>query len=157
MMRMSVSIENRLDDRLRVFGRDAGKILNKILRTTGNAYRRYMRRNYLRGQMLGKRTGTLYRNVKVRKVRRRTAYRVVPFLPLANIYEHSGGADIRPKNASVLRWFNQAGEPQFAKHVHLRQRPFVTASYRAFPWDREIGNAANKVIKKELARRFGSG
>lgn len=156
MIRMRVSIDNTLDDRLRIFGNDAPKILRKILRTTGNEFRKHQRNNYLRGQMLGRRTGETYRATKVKKVRRKMAYSVIAS-PLANIYEHPGGATIKPKSARVLRWYNQQGEPQFAREVHLRARPFVTASFDSFGWDREGDRAAEKVIRKELARRFGSG
>lgn len=149
--------DNRLDDRLRVFGADARKVLHKVLRTTGNAYRKHMRNNYLKGQMLGRRTKKTYKSVKVKKVRGESAYQVIPYLPIASIYEHAGGAVIKPKNAKVLRWVNQEGEWRSAHEVRLRERPFVTASFKSFPWGFELDKAANKVIKKELARRFGGG
>jgi len=156
MIRMRISMDGTLDDRLRVFGNDAPKVLRKVIRTTGNEYRKHQRNNYLKGQMLGRRSGKTYRATKVKKVRRKMAYSVISS-PLANIYEHPGGATIVPKNAKALRWWDQSGNPVFAKRVHIRARPFVTRSYESFDWDRAADNAATKVIKKELARRFGSG
>jgi hypothetical protein len=147
--------DNGLEDRLRGFGRDAPKILDKVLRRTGSAYRKHMRRNYLRGQMLGRRSGDTYKSIKVRKVRGKHAYRVTPG-PLAMVYESDKPIIIRPKDAPVLRWINSHGEWRSAREVRLRPRPFVTASYESFDWSKELREASNKVLQRELARRFGN-
>jgi hypothetical protein len=151
MVQYNISVVNEVSGRLRQFGSDQDKILKKILRRIAGKYRTFLRRHYLRGQMLGRRTGETYRNTRVRKVRRRDAYRVAP--PLANIYEHPGGATIRPKDAQVLRWFDRSGEPQFAKEVNLPRIPFVTRSYERFDWKRETFKNTNDVIMRELRKR----
>lgn len=151
MVGYSIAVEDEIRPRLQQFGSDAGKVLNRVLRRLGGRYRTFLRRRFMSGYMLGKVTGETYKDTKVRKVRRRHAYLVAP--PLANIFESPGGVDIRASEGSVLRWFSESGEPQFARHVHLPQIPFVTVSYYAFRWDRETPRAVDHVVRKELAKR----
>jgi hypothetical protein len=154
MMRLSVGVEDNVSPRLKAFGADADKLLRKVLRRTGARYRSHMRKNYLRGQMLGRRTGALYKSVRVRKVRRKNMVEIKPYSPLANIYHNTGPIVIKPKTKQALRWFNAAGEPQFAKEVVLDPRPFVSASFNSFSWRREMFNATTHVINREIRRRF---
>ncbi|MFP4066222.1 MAG: hypothetical protein ACLFS5_01855 [Spirochaetaceae bacterium] len=157
MMRLAVTLEDNVTPRLRAFGADAPQMLRKVMRRVGSRYRSHMRRNYLKGQMLGRRSGTLYKSVRVRSVKRRNMVEIRPYSPLANIYHTTRQIVIRPRNARALRWFNQAGEPQFAKEVRMSPKPFVTRSYQTFGWDREMIMATQWVINREVKRRFAQG
>lgn len=154
MMRLSITMEDNVSPRLQAFGADAPKMLRQIMRRTGSRYRSHMRRKYLKGQMLGRQTGTLYRSVKVRTIKRKDMVEIRPSTPLANVYHTTGQIVIRPRNAKALRWFDSSGEPQFAKEVRLDPKPFVTRSYQTFPWNREMSQAAQWVISRTIKRRM---
>lgn len=157
MIHMNVSLEDNVTPRLRAFGDEAPQMLRKVMRRVGSRYRSYMRKHYLRGQMLGRRSGTLYKSVRVRSVKRRNMVEIRPYSPLANIYHKAGPIVIRPRDAKALRWFNAAGEPQFTKEVRFAPQPFVARSYQSFPWDREMALATQWVINREIKRRFRQG
>ncbi len=154
MMRLNITVEDNVSPRLRAFGDQAPKMLMKVLRRVGSRFRSHMRRNYLRGQMLGRRSGTLYKSVRVRSKKRRNLVEIRPYSPLANIYHSGQPIKIRPKDAKVLRWFGPGGEPQFAKEVTLRPRPFVTRAYQSFRWNQEMFNATSWIINREIRKRF---
>lgn len=148
---LTITITDDVGPRLARFGRRARAMAVSVARRVGYAYRRVLRRRYLSGQYLGVVSGQTKRKVKVIKARGKDL--IIVWSPLANIYEHPGGVDIRPKERKVLRWFDRSGKAQFARHVHLRQRPFMSDSVDAFAWNREIGQAADAVIERELKRQ----
>jgi len=152
MISIDLDIDDYVSDRLELFGRRAPTIMRRIARTTGQEFRKFMKKNYLRGQVIGKRTGRLYKDVKiVNDKREKTAVVVRPSARLANIYHHIGGIDIRPKSAKVLK-FDIDGVPQFARHVHLEERPWVPRARREFPWRVWIVRSADKVLERELEK-----
>jgi hypothetical protein len=156
---MSIEITIDVDDTslqatLKAFGRDAPGILDKILANTSAAYRLYVRRNFLSGQMLAKLTGQLQKSMRYKKARGKKHEYIISAQPkLANIYEHAGGVNIVPKAKKILFWRDGAGEPHFARSVHLASRPFMTRSSSAFNFAGAFDTAVDRVIDKELKKR----
>lgn len=152
MIHINLDVQDMFSERLEEFGRRAPAIALRICRTIGMSFRAFQKKNYLRGQVIGKRTGELYKSIKITNDRRsKNAVIVRPSARLANIYHKPGGATIRPKNASILK-FDVDGKTVFAREVHLAARPWVPQSEAAFQWDTEIKKAADKVIDRELAK-----
>lgn len=152
MIRMTLDVQDMFSRDLEQFGRKAPAIALRICRTIAQGYRSFVKKNYLRGQVIGKRTGTLYKKISiVTDKRSRNAVIVKPWAKLANIYHHPGGADIYPEKGKMLR-FEVDGRVIFMKHVHLKERPWMDPSFKAFPWDPEIQKAATKVIDREIKK-----
>ena len=152
MIQMTVEVQDMFSRQLDEFGRRAPAIALRICRTIGMSFRAFMKKNYLRGQIIGKRTGTLYKQITIFKDRRSgNAVIVRPWAKLANIYHHPGGADILPTKGKFLK-FDVDGKTVFAKHVHLRERPWVPRAFSDFQWDPEIQKAADKVIDREIKK-----
>lgn len=152
MIHINLDVQDMFSERLEEFGRRAPAIALRICRTIGMSFRAFQKKNYLRGQVIGKRTGQLYKSIKITNDRRsKNAVIVRPSARLANIYHKPGGATIVPKNASILK-FEVGGETVFARKVHLAPRPWVSQSEAAFQWDTEIQKAADKVIDREIAK-----
>lgn len=166
-----------LEKRLLLFGRDAPEMLDRVLAFTGRDYASFTRKGYLSGQMLGRRSGKTYRTFAPKKSRRAT-HQYYVFSAIANIFEHAGGVDIYPRGAgrtssgvdsrgrhsarwaghvlrgaNVLFWRDVSGAPHTARHVHLAQRPFITASVGAFSWAGSFDRGTEEVFGKELKKR----
>jgi hypothetical protein len=147
---------------LESYGKDANKLLGRILYRVAVKFRSYVRNNYLSGQVLRRITGKLWQNMTVWKSKRaKNTYvigaRAVPsgpgFVGLANIYSHAGGANIVPRNAKVLHWKSDSGKDIFRPAAHLDYRPFMKMAADSFPFDATIGSIANQVIMQENAKR----
>jgi hypothetical protein len=152
-MQFILTVQDQATLGLDQFGDNAPKILDKVLKKIGTDYRAFVRKNYIRGQVIGKRTGYLDEKYKVAKDRKQKhAYIVFPYIQLANIYHHAGGADIYPKNKKVLHWYGENGEDIFAKYVHLKERPWVTMSEKAYPWESKSMSLGKALVEKELAK-----
>jgi len=152
MIKWEIDVQDMFSAELARFGRRAPVIALRICRTIGQGFRSFVKKNYLRGQVIGKRTGTLYKGIKiVTDKRSKNAVIVKPWAKLANIYHHPGGAHIVPKNAKMLK-FEIDGKTIFAKSVHLKERPWMPQSKSAFGWDVEIKKAATKVIDREIKK-----
>lgn len=157
MLELSVDIQDQVSARLRDFGKRAKAMQVGIARTLGNAFRKYIRQNYLSGQMLRRRTGRLRSHTKVLRPKGTDVIRIVPYMKLANIYHHPGGAVVEPKNASILRWEDRQGEVHFSRSSHIPERPFMTDAFRTFNWSAETDKAADKIIEKEIQKRLQGG
>jgi hypothetical protein len=128
-------------------------MLDKVLKKIGTDYRAFVRKNYLRGQALGKVTGETYKGQSVKKLKRQKhVVSVAPYMRLANIYHHEGGADIYPKNKKVLHWLDKSGNDVFAKHVHLSARPWMSQSEKTYPWESKSMSLGKSLVEKELAK-----
>lgn len=152
MIQLELEVIDRVSGRLQEFGRKAPAMALRVCRTIGQGFRSYVRKNYLRGQVIGKRTGTLYKGIKIITDKRsRNAVIVRPWAKLANIYHNPAGADIVPTKAKMLR-FEVDGRVIFTKHVHLAPRPWVPRARAEFQWAPEIQKAADTVISREIAK-----
>jgi hypothetical protein len=152
MIHFEIDVQDEFSDRLEEFGKAAPRMALRICRTIGMSFRAHTKKNYMRGQIIGKRTGELYKSVKIVTDRKtRQAVIVKPWAKLANIYHNPEGATIRPRVGKMLR-FVIDGEEKFAPEVHLAPRPWVPAAYRDFDWGGEIQKAADKVIAQEIRK-----
>jgi len=149
-----ITMEDEITAKLDKLGADAGKILDRILRVTGAKYRDFVRRSYLSGQMLGRRSSKLWRSVLAQKLRRAKHTVLVSGAPrLSNIYEHMGGAVIMPRVGGVLR-FETDGRVVFTrKPIRLPYRPFMTESSHAFPFGGTFEQVAERTFEREFADR----
>lgn len=155
MIHIEYEVEDMFSPRLEQFGKRAPAIALRICRTTAMAFRAFTKKTYLLGQVLGKRTGTLYKGIKiVTDRRRRDAVIVRPWAKLANIYHHPAGVNIASQTGKLLK-FEVEGRTVFMKRVHLRPRPWVPRAVREFGWDQEIQKAADKVIEREIKKLEG--
>jgi len=152
MIQTNIDVKDLFSDRLEQFGRRAPTVALRICRTIGQEFRRYMRNNYMKGQVIGKRSGDLWKSVKIHTDKKnRNAVTVIPWSNLANIYHNPEGATILPKNGKALR-FEIDGREVFAKRVHLEPRPWVPRAFASFDWDGSIQRSADKVIDREIAK-----
>lgn len=153
-MTIRITLQDEYTKKLDQLGSDAGKILDRVLRVTGAKYRDFVRRGYLSGQMLGRRSGKLWRSVLAQKLRRQKHVVLVSGQPrLSNIYEHLGGAVIAPRSGGVLR-FEANGKIIFTrKPIRLPWRPFMSESSGAFPFGSTFETVAEKTFAVEFKNR----
>jgi hypothetical protein len=161
--------DKEIVEKLILFGRDAPSIFDKILRQLSKRFRDFTRNNLLNGQMLEKRSGTLWRSLHHGK-RRGTQhiFRISAQPNLANIYEHAGGANILPNRRKILAWpadpFHRSrnagwwrglgkGEIVFAHSVHLKERPFMTRAVNWFNFPGEFQGSSEVVFAREFKAR----
>jgi len=144
--------DEQLISDLKRFGSDFPKVLNTMLRYSANKFRSHVKKKYLSGQMLGKRTGKTQKDIKVKRIRGRLHAYIVPQPRLANIYEHHGGAIIKPKTKKSLR-FQIGGKEVHAKQVQLRRRPFWSMGIATFNFNRSTDEAVSKILDRELRKR----
>lgn len=153
MMHIEFDVRDQFSKQLEDFGKRAPTIALRIYRTIGMSFRNFVKKTYLSGQVLGRRTGTLYKGIKIVADRNsRDAVTVRPYARLANIYHKPGGVDIVPKNGKFLKFETKDGRTIFTKHVHLKERPWVPRSVSEFQWSAEIQKAGDKVISREIAK-----
>jgi hypothetical protein len=153
MIDVSIKWEDKVTDRIKKFGENAGNVLDIILRGLSRNFRNHVRKMELSGQMLARRTGELQESVHHGKLRgRRHVFGISAMPKLANIYEHLGGAVIKAKKAAMLRWWD-GSRPVFAKQVALPYRPFWTHGVASFDFNGGFVKMADKVIAKEIRRQ----
>lgn len=156
MIKMDIEVMDLFSPRLKEFGKRAPAIALRICRTIGQSFRAHVKKNYLRGQVIGKRSGRLYKSIKIVTDRKsKTGVIVKPWARLANIYHNPAGVNIVPKTAKVLRFETKDGRVVFTRRVHLEPRPWVGKSVSSFPWQPEIKKAADKVLDRELKKLEG--
>lgn len=175
MIAAQIIIKDDVKDRLAEFGKQAPKLLDKILRMVGSQYRADLKKRYLSGQMLNRREGNLYRSLYVGQLRGQRHVYVVDSravtsrqdfggviikrtysgsIKLANIFEHSGGYTILPAKAKALVFVADDGKIVFTKRVQGRQRPFMSQSARDFRWNPAFEKTTDKVVE-EAAKAVG--
>jgi len=161
MIHVFVDVQDRFSDELEQFGKRAPTIALRICRTIGQEFRKFTKKNYLRGQVIGKRTGELYKNIKiVTDKRSKNAVIVKPWARLANIYHNPEGATITPVAGKALKFETKDGRIVFTKRVRLAPRPWMRKATSEFSWAQEIPRAAEKVLNRELKKleaKYGSG
>lgn len=170
MISIEVIIGDNVTEPLERFGKAMPAYLDKVLRLVGSQYRANLKKNYLAGQVIGRQSGDLVRSIYVGRARgrrhvyvvgqkavvKRTNLGVVTVVrrssdrvKLANIYEHPGGYVIEPKTAKVLV-FEKDGKIVFTKRVRGRDRPFMSASSRNFPWDTAFEKTTDEVVLEAM-------
>jgi len=178
MMSLKITVDDQLSRELAQFGSDMPKLLDSVLRQTANAFKQFIVRSYLSGQMLRRRTGKLQKTIRVARSKKYPhSFWIFPAPSggLANIYEQPGGVIIRPKvvtagaalasgkrkrayrgksNAKVLHWV-QDGKDRYARQVYLAPRPFMSRASAAFGFEGRLSSTAEKVMESELRKRFG--
>jgi hypothetical protein len=162
-----VVVKDGLTGPLERFGKEAPKMLDQVLKGAGYRYRAFLKKNYLRGQMLKQDTGALVRSIYVGKLKRQKHVYIVGNravidrdengdshaggVKLANIYEHAGGYTIVPKRRKRLFAVTASGYWMFATRIEGKERPFMSASTQAFGWsnafDAELEKALDKALK----------
>lgn len=156
-VQVTISGDDELITDLKRFGQNFPNILNSMLRYSANKFIAYVRTHYLSGQMLkASRGGKLWKDLKVRKTRGRQHSYVVLGPRLSHIYEHPGGAVIKPKRKKSVAWGGPRGgkQPIHAKEVHLARRPFMSAAQNTFNFDQATNEAISKIMDREL-RKYG--
>lgn len=153
-MTVKITLEDEFTAKLDRLGSDAGKILDNMLRVTGAKYRDYVRRRYLSGQLLKRRTGQLWTSVLSQKLRKAKHTVLVSGAPkLSNIYEYPGGVTIAPRAGGVLR-FEANGEIVYTrKPIRLAQRPFMSLSSRSFPFAPTFEEVGERTFAREFEKR----
>jgi len=155
-VQVTISGDDELIADLKRFGQDFPKVLNSMLRYSANKFIAHVRKNYLSGQMLkASRGGKLWKSLRVRKTRGRQHSYIVLGPRLSNIYEHPGGAVIKPKRKKSLAWGGPRGgkQPIHAQEVRLARRPFMSAAQKTFNFNQATNEAINKIMDRELRRR----
>jgi hypothetical protein len=168
MIGLTVIVNGNLEENFAKFSDHAPRLVDKTLRIVAYRYRKHLLTDYLSGGMLREQTGTLKRSVVVGKKRGfKFVYLVgskgvknkadgtynANAIKLANIYEHSGGYTVRPKNKKALRFMGDNGEFVFVRgEVRGRERPFMSASRRSFPWTAKFAQTEEEVMGKEIKR-----
>ncbi len=161
--------DGEITKKLELFGTDAPSILDKIMRQLSKRFRDFTRNNLLNGQMLEKRSGTLWRSLHHGKKRgSKHIFKISAQPNLANIYEHAGGANIIPNRRKILAWpsdpFHRSrdagwwrglgkGGIIFAHDVHLRERPFMTRAVNWFNFPGEWQGSSEVVFAREFKER----
>jgi hypothetical protein len=162
-MEMQIVVSDIVGPRIAAFGdeRNQSRILNFIIARVGREYRKKLRASYLSGQMIGSGPGPDHLKNRImvyKKKRDRNVYIIgekakmtndAANVRLANIFEHPGGYTIVPKKKKVLFFVTPDGHWNFAKRVEGKSRPFMSASYSAFPWSPTISAEADKVFELE--------
>lgn len=148
-------------------GGHAVKLADKTVRIVAYRYRKFIRTNFLSGQMLGEQSGILKQSIVAgRKRGQKLVYLVgsrgvkdtqgaftAAGVKLANIYEHKGGYVITPKDKKALAMvIIGAGRITFAKSAQGKERPFMSTSAREFDWRTAFARTEEEVIGKEIKR-----
>jgi hypothetical protein len=173
MIDLQVVASGSLEEDFAKFSDHAPKLVDKTLRIVAYRYRKHLLTDYMSGGMIGSRTGTLKKSVVVgRKRGARFVYLVgskavknkadgtynASAIKLANIYEHSGGYTIRPKNKKALVFTGSDGSLVFIRgEIQGRERPFMSTSVRSFPWTAKFAQSEEEVMGKELKRLAAQG
>ena len=150
--RVTIHGDEQLINDLKRFGSDFPKVLNSMIRYSANKFRAHVRKKFLSGQMLGKRTGKTQKSIRVKKARGRPHAYIVLQPRLANIYEHLGGANIKPETKKSLR-FHVGAKTVHAKQVQLRRRPFWSSAIATFGFNKATNEAIDKILDRELRKR----
>jgi hypothetical protein len=157
MMDVTLDFRDELTPVLKALGREAPNILDEGLKGTATGFRDYARRSL--GSMLHSQTGVTYKQLKSMKRRDRPHYFMVWAPSLANIYEHAGGASIRPKRRTARNSkrppalkFVVGGKTVFTKRVHLARRPFMSTAYQTCDFGRTFDAEATAAIARARAR-----
>jgi hypothetical protein len=167
MIAIQVVVSGNLEEDMAKFGDHAPKLVDRVIRIVAYRFRKDLRKNYLSGQYLDKRSGDLQKSMVVGRRRgvkfvylvgskgikdKKTGTVNVSSVKLANIYEHAGGYTIEPKNRKALVFTAADGSLVFTKRVHGREKPFMTASAKNFNWTTAFQKTEEEVIGKELKK-----
>lgn len=166
MIDLNISFNDELERALVNFGSDKNisRITNLILSKVGRDYRKYMGKEYLSGQMIngGKGSNSLLKRMMVFKDKKHKNVYLVGEkmkpdsmgrrIKLANIYEHSGGYVIVPKNKKALMFVTNDGFWHYSKRIEGKERPFMSYSFKGFGWQSSLTENADKVFESEFRK-----
>jgi hypothetical protein len=167
MVTIQVVVSGTLEEDMAKFGDTAPKLVDRVIRIVAYRFRKDLRKNYLSGQYLDKRSGDLQRSMVVGRKRgakfvylvgskgikdKKTGMVSVSSVKLANIYEHAGGYTIEPVNKKVLCFTAADGSLVFTRRVHGQAKPFMSDSAKRFDWNTAFQKTEAEVIGKELRK-----
>jgi hypothetical protein len=154
MIEVGIHFDEDLIDRFKAFGLRAPAVFDDSLRSLSKSFQGAVRREQLSGSMLG---GTGYYKSKYPKITKNKMKDHSFYAwggPLANIYEHAGGAEIVAKGKKSLKWMDRRdGSWKTARRVHLRQRAFMSRESSSFDWTGEFVPLAEAAMQKELDKQ----
>ena len=154
MIEVGIHFEDDVTDRLKAFGNRAVVVFDDSLRALSKEFQGSVRRTELAGAMLGVVTGKYKRKYpKLTKNRYKDHSFYLWGGPLANIYEHPGGADIVAKGKKPLRWLNKDGRWATARRVHLRARPFMSTVSGRFDFAGTFDKTVEVAMQKEIDKQ----
>lgn len=99
MINIQFTIQDENEAKLHEMEEIAPGILDATLRVTARELKKYIRRNYLGGQVFNRRSGKMWEDFKHGRYKRATHDFFVQGPRILNIFSHSGGASIRPTHA----------------------------------------------------------
>jgi len=137
------------NDPLRPLKTDLPRIERLILGRMGEKVVAQTTKEYLRGQALARRSGTLANSLKYRWVNAYTI-EVGPGVIYGRIHEEGGV--IVPKNKPFLAWKDEAGEWCFARSVTIPKRPWLYPSIKDYFESGRAGQIAERTLAEELDR-----
>ncbi|MCK5633422.1 hypothetical protein KAH94_06710 [bacterium] len=114
------------------------------------AYKWFVRKGYISGQVLDSVTGELQKAYKYKKTGTGT-FTVYPGT-LNYIGAFQTGALITPVTSKVLRFFVE-GIPIFTKYVNLPKKPFIDQSFNAFVGSGKAQKKAIDIVNSMLKDR----
>ncbi len=114
------------------------------------AFKWFLRKKYLCGQVLGVVTGELQNQYKYKRIRTGT-YKVYPGT-LNYIGAFQTGKLITPTVSRVLRFFVE-GIPVFTKYVNLPKKPFVDQAFNSFVGSGKAQKKAIDIVNSMLKDR----
>ncbi len=120
---------DEVSEKIKAFGYQAPKVMDRILRYSATMYAGHVRSHYLSGQELQRRTGKTARMLVAKKMRKKEHDFFVSGWPLANIFEHGS-----PKRKGLLR-------------------PYMTRSAQTFDFEGIFNRKLDQEIEKEAKKR----
>jgi len=130
-------------------GGDMNMIRRRILSRVGESAVSYVQREKLRGQVLRRQSGHLAQGLHYVFIGPFSIF-VAPSVKYGAIHEYGGV--IRPVNATVLRWFNEAGDPVFAKRVIMPAKPWLGPGLGEYLKSGAAERLVERTLQEELDR-----
>lgn len=139
-------------DQLQDYARKGENMALKLLRKIATSYKGFIKKNYLKGQYLNRRSGKAIKKLRAKKTGK-MEYTISEGGGIANIYEHAGGVFIRPKEKRALYFKALDGSDVFIRgEVHLKQRPFISDSFHSFNFNTAMEKASEDMIERYKER-----
>jgi len=135
------------NDPFRPLKNDLPRIEKLILGRMGEKIVSQTTKEYLRGQVLKRRSGTLANSLKYRMVNDYTI-EVGPGVIYGRIHEEGGV--IVPVQKKFLAWKDESGKWCFAKSVTIPKRPWLYPSIKDYFDSGRAGQLAERTLAAEL-------
>jgi len=128
---------------------DMLRIRRRILSRVGERAISYVQREKLRGQVLNRRSGHLAQGLHYVFIGPVSIF-IAPSVKYGAIHEYGGV--IRPVNAKVLRFFDEGGNPVFAKQVTIPAKPWLGPGLGEYLKSGEAERLVDVTLQDELDR-----